>query len=86
MESVENYPFFIVLTLKIVENSVENVENGFVIRWILGRGSGKKLTEKMTIGNKNFSVVLVHVLSSYEQDCGLIINNNHFDRRLCICT
>lgn len=72
MESVENYPFFIVLTLKIVENSVENVENGFVIRWILERGSGKKLTETMTVGNKNFSSVLVHALSCYEQYHGLI--------------
>lgn len=77
VESVENYPFFIGLTLKIVENSVENVENGFVIRWILGRGSGKKLTKKMTMGNKNLSVILVHILSGYEQDCGLIINNDH---------
>lgn len=41
MESVENCPFFIGSTLKIVENSVENVEKGFVMGWILDDGSGK---------------------------------------------
>lgn len=63
MESVENCPFYIGSTLKIVENSVENVEKGFVMGWILDDGSGKKY--KFII--ENYDVFWVHVLGFYEQ-------------------
>ncbi|MBD5104424.1 MAG: hypothetical protein HDT47_06135 [Ruminococcaceae bacterium] len=86
VESVENCHLFIVLTLKTVENSVENVENGFVIRWILERGSGKNFTENQRSGTKNYSVVLVHILKSYEQYRGLIRNTVNLTARFAFAT
>jgi len=41
VESGEKWGDFDRLVRKTVENSVENVEKGLVMRWILGKRSGK---------------------------------------------
>ena len=52
MESVEKWGVFDRSVRKTVENSVENVEKGLFIRWILGEKSGKFISRKLSRKNK----------------------------------